>query len=96
VDLVGWLRAHELSSGALVGLTVGPNGSVTVAGPGGTLAAGLDELATADREVRPRWVVWSQETARALVDGGVRLSMCWDVAAVHRQVHVGGGGGRPA
>jgi len=84
VDLVGWLRASELGQGALVGLGVEHGGAAVVAGPGGTMAAGLDELAAADRELRPRWVVWSQETSRELVDGGVRLAMCWDVAAVHR------------
>ena len=35
-------------------------------------------------EIRPRWVTWSQEDAQRLVALGVRLSTCWDVAAVHR------------
>jgi len=43
-----------------------------------------DELARADVEVRPRWVTWSQETAQRLVERGVRVATCWDVAAVHR------------
>jgi DNA polymerase I len=38
----------------------------------------------ADEKIRPRWVVWSQESARELVARGVRVSTCWDVAAVHR------------
>jgi DNA polymerase-1 len=37
-----------------------------------------------DHEARPRWVVWSNETALALLPHGVRLTACWDLAAVHR------------
>ena len=58
------------------------------AGAAGALAAGwvrsAGELGVADDEVRPRWVTWSQEDAQRLVARGVRLSTCWDVAAVHR------------
>ena len=43
-----------------------------------------EEVGGADREVRPRWVLWSQETARVLTGHGVRLATCWDLAAVHR------------
>ena len=73
VDLVGWLRAHGVSPGGLVGLVVEPDGSVAVAVPDGALATTPEQLLRADREIRPRWAVWSQETARALVGGGVRL-----------------------
>jgi DNA polymerase-1 len=38
----------------------------------------------ADEKVRPRWVVWSQETTQELVGRGVRVATGWDVAAVHR------------
>ena len=37
-----------------------------------------------DAELRPRWVVWSQDTARVLVAHGVRVATAWDLAAVHR------------
>jgi DNA polymerase-1 len=84
VDLVGWLRAHQVSPGGLVGLAVEPDGTVAVAVPGEALAAAPEQLLLADREIRPRWAVWSQDTARALVASGVRLTTCWDVAAVHR------------
>jgi len=84
VDLGGWLRAHRVSPGGLVGLVVEPGGSVAVAVPDGALATTPEQLLRADREIRPRWAVWSQETARALVADGVRLTTCWDVAAVHR------------
>ena len=84
MDLVGWLRANQVSPGGLVAIAVGPDGSVAVAVPGGMLATSPEQLFLADREIRPRWVVWSQETARALIAAGVRLTTCWDVAAVHR------------
>jgi DNA polymerase-1 len=84
VDLVGWLRAHQVSQGGLVGLAVEPDGTIAVAVPGEALATTPEQLLLADREIRPRWAVWSQDTARALVAAGVRLTTCWDVAAVHR------------
>ena len=84
MDLVGWLRANQVSPGGLVAIAVGPDGSVAVAVPGAALVTSPEQLLRADREIRPRWAVWSQETAQALVAGGVRLTTCWDVAAVHR------------
>jgi DNA polymerase I len=84
VDLLAWLRANQVSQGGLAGIAVEADGSVAVAVPNGTLAAAPEELLAADREIRPRWAVWSQETARALIRDGVRLTTCWDVAAVHR------------
>ena len=41
-------------------------------------------LGAVDEELAPRWVVWSQATARLLARDGVRLTRCWDAAAVHR------------
>ena len=80
-----------MGRGELVGLAVSPDGTVAVstdAGAAGALVAGwvgdVGELGIADEEVRPRWVTWSQEDAQRLVARGVRLSTCWDVAAVHR------------
>jgi DNA polymerase I len=84
VDLGGWLRANRVSPGDLVGIVVAPDGSVAVAVPDGALATTPEQLLLADREIRPRWAVWSQETAQSLVAGGARLTTCWDVAAVHR------------
>ena len=88
-----------MGRGDLVGLAVSPDGTVAVAAGDlpasygeqtapGALAAGwvgsAGELGVADEEVRPRWVTWSQEDAQRLVARGVRLSTCWDIAAVHR------------
>jgi DNA polymerase-1 len=46
--------------------------------------ASPEEVARADRDLRPRWVTWSGETTARLTHLGVRLATCWDVAAVHR------------
>ena len=87
------LTAAGATRGALVGLPVGPGGTarlalgevrLTLAGE--RAAACLAEL---DEVVRPRWVCWSGATAAALLPSGVRLSMCWDVAAAHRLLYGG-------
>jgi DNA polymerase-1 len=54
-----------------------------------TTTLGARTLRAVEDEVRPRWVWWSGETARALAGAGVRVSACWDVAAVQRLL-VGG------
>lgn len=88
-DLVTSLRQAGVSRGDPVGLVVSPAlglGLATAdrawsvpAGPG--LAA---EVARADEMLRPRWVVWSGQTATQLITTGVRLATCWDVSAAHR------------
>jgi DNA polymerase-1 len=86
VELVTGLRQAGVGRGDLVGLAVSPDGTVAVSTD--AVAAGwvgsAGELGVADDAVRPRWVTWSQEDAQRLVARGVRLSTCWDVAAVHR------------
>jgi DNA polymerase-1 len=86
VELVTGLRQAGVGRGDLVGLAVSPDGTVAVSAdaiPAGWVGS-AGELGVADDEVRPRWVTWSQEDAQRLVARGVRLSTCWDVAAVHR------------
>jgi DNA polymerase-1 len=73
-----------VSAGDFAGLTVGADGSAVVAAGKGEQEASVTEVALADAQIRPRWAIWSQETARQLVGHGVRLATCWDVAAVHR------------
>ena len=41
-------------------------------------------VAAIESALRPRWVWWSNDTAAKLVASGLRVAMCWDVAAVHR------------
>jgi len=78
-DLVTVMRRGELA-----GLVMAPDGTAAVAVAGGELMMSAAEVARLDEEIRPRWVTWSQETAGLLVEHGVRLSTCWDIAAVHR------------
>jgi DNA polymerase I len=97
-DLAAQLRQAGASRGDLVGVAVSPVGQVGVAtaerawpvvcspdaladaGQAGALAA----VGRADGELRPRWVVWSGQTATRLAADGVRLATCWDIAAAHR------------
>jgi DNA polymerase I len=87
---VGGNAGLGLTGDAGLGLATAAGGWPVRPGPGelaaGELAAG--ELAAAvglaDDALRPRWVVWSGDTAAALAASGVRLATCWDIAAVHR------------
>jgi DNA polymerase I len=87
VDVLAWLRANGVSQGDLVGLSVTADGFVALAVPEGDLATTAQQVLLADSEIRPRWVMWSQDTARRLVGDGVRVTTSWDVAAVHRLVY---------
>lgn len=55
----------------------------------------FERLAALDQEITPRWVMWSQSTAAALLSRGLRCSRSWDIAAVHRLL-VGGWTADPA
>jgi len=90
VIVVDELRRLGVARGALVALTLAPEvglGLATVGG-GWSRPVGVDDPApvvqAVEHELRPRWVLWSNETAVALVRRGVRVATCWDVAAVHR------------
>lgn len=100
------LRGAGVARGRLVALAVAPDGdsgvglaTVDERGPGlrrGVAGPGAAAVvAEVERALRPRWVVWSQATAQALVSRGARLATCWDVAAVHRLL-VGGWRAGPA
>lgn len=89
MDLVTALGQAGAGRGDLVGLVAAPDGTAAVAFAGAGRAASAGELTLADETVRPRWVTWSQESARHLVASGVRLTTCWDIAAVHRLVYGG-------
>ena len=89
-DLLTRLRRAGVARGDLVGLVVSADLGVGVAPAGGGWAvpggalAGATALGRADEELRPRWAVWSGETAARLVSCGVRLATCWDIGAGHR------------
>jgi DNA polymerase I len=90
VDLLTSLSQAGVARGDLVGLVVSPASWLGVAtgqrawsaAAGAGLAA---EVGQADEALRPRWAVWSGQTAAHLVGkGGVRLATCWDITAAHR------------
>jgi DNA polymerase-1 len=88
LDLASLLRRACVVRGDLVGLAVTAGGMIavapqTAAGRPGWVGT-ADEVAAVERELRPRWVTWSGETAARLTGLGVRLATCWDIAAVHR------------
>ncbi|WP_420452740.1 DNA polymerase [Ilumatobacter sp.] len=79
---VAW--RHDL--GAAIVIDGGDGRFVDAAGAGATIG----EL---ERTCAPRWVWWSQDTARTFVSAGVRPARCWDVCAVHRLIEGGTRGG---
>jgi len=89
VDLVTSLRQAGVARGDLVGLVISPAAGFGLAtaerawpaAPGAGLAA---EIGRADETLRPRWAVWSGQTAAYLIADGVRLATCWDISAAHR------------
>ena len=83
------LSQAGVARGDLVGLVIAPPHGLGLATAAGawTVPAAADVAAAvrrADEELRPRWAVWSGQTAARLVADGVRLATCWDIAAAHR------------
>ena len=85
-DLVTSLRQAGVNRGDLVALVVSPALELGLAaGDRSWVVPGVTaEVSRADEELRPRWVLWSGQTAARLAAAGVRLATCWDIAAVHR------------
>ncbi len=88
-DLVARLRRAGVARGDLVGLVISADLGLGLAPAGGGWPAGggagaVAALGRADEMLRPRWAVWSGETAARLVACGVRLATCWDITAAHR------------
>jgi DNA polymerase I len=86
---VAALERAGVGAGELVGLSVAADGSAVAAADGAEREISVADIAAADEKIRPRWAVWSQDTARALTGQGIRLATCWDVAAVHRLLYGG-------
>ena len=89
-DLVDAIAGSGLQRGQALAIAVSPAGagissasaSWAVASPLPDAVAALDRV---EQRWRPRWVWWSARgAARPLLEHGVRVSVCWDVAAVHR------------
>jgi DNA polymerase I len=85
-DLVTLLRQAGVNRGDLVALVVSPALELGLAaGDSSWAVPGVAaEVVRADEELRPRWVLWSGQTAARLAAAGVRPATCWDIAAVHR------------
>ncbi len=92
--LLAELRRRGPARGGFVALALSPGRGLGVAEPAGGQwalatpepAAVVDEL---ERQLRPRWVWWSQDTPIALTRHGVRVATCWDLVAVHRLIFGG-------
>ena len=52
-------------------------------------AVAIATVELVEAELRPRWVWWNAATPAALVDHGLRVATCWDVATVHRLLEGG-------
>jgi len=94
-DLVTSLRRAGVQRGDLVALVISPAlefGLATAASAAAGSAASswaavagtAAEVGRADEALRPRWVVWSGQTATRLAADGVRVATCWDITAAHR------------
>ncbi len=91
--LVAALRDAGVRRGSLVGLALAPGVGAGLAALGASWDVGSADAAEVVRRVeealRPRWVMWSADTAAVLVGAGVRPATSWEIAAVHRLL-VGG------
>ncbi|MEO6887259.1 MAG: DNA polymerase [Jatrophihabitantaceae bacterium] len=98
-DVSAQLRAAGFAARDLLALAYAPGVGVGLAAGGrawalaGTDASGV--VCALEAEFGPRWLWWSGDTAAALIADGVRVSACWDLAAVHR-VLFGGWNADPA
>jgi DNA polymerase I len=85
-EVIVELREAGVQRGSLVGLAVADSIGFGLAVGERTWLVRADAplVARIDEQLHPRWVMWSQETAAHLTGAGVRVGMCWDIAAVHR------------
>ena len=88
-DVVEELCRAGVVRGDLVGLAVAPRVGLGMATTGKmSVARGIEDPSVVVRLVedalRPRWVLWSNDTTATLLRAGVRIATCWDVAGVHR------------
>ena len=88
-EVVERLRRAGVGPGDQVALVAGPGVGLGLSAgrPGsslGILEGGASVVGSVEEALRPRWVLWSAGTTAILVEGGVRIGRCWDIAAVHR------------
>ena len=89
--VVDGLRRDGVGRGDPVALAFAPGVGLGLAtSVGRRLSVGTDSgdpvaaVRHVEDELRPRWVLWSTDTALALVRAGLRVATCWDLAATHR------------
>jgi DNA polymerase-1 len=92
--IVDDLRRAGLERGGLLALTFAPRvgaGLATNDGWSASIATAKPEMAIGRVEdaFRPRWIMWSANTASTLIEGGLRIAKSWDIATVQRLL-VGG------
>ena len=99
MGLVEALSRSGTSQGDPVALVIDPTAGLGVATAAESWSsAGADvcqAVGIVEEALRPRWVLWSNDSAVNLVAAGVRVAAAWDVAAVHRLL-VGGWAADPA
>jgi DNA polymerase-1 len=84
------LRRAGVARGDLVALAIAPGVGLAMATAGGNASFSLEvedpsvPVRLVEEALRPRWVLWSNNTASMLVSAGIRIATCWDIAAVQR------------
>ena len=82
------LRRAGLERGGFLSLSLVPGAGLAVATLDGACLSVADRPVEVVRLIeeafRPRWVLWGSGVTAVLVDGGLRLTKSWDIAAVQR------------
>jgi DNA polymerase-1 len=95
-DLYAELAGVGVARGCRLGLVIAHGVGVGLASGSRTWAVPATDpmsvVARIEAALTPRWTWWGREVADTLVAGGVRVSACWDVDAVHQLLF---GGPRP-
>jgi DNA polymerase I len=84
----------DFAANEAVALAIDPEvGAVAIGEHGGAIRWGpttaIAAIERIERDVGPRWVWWTRDTADILVAAGIRPTRCWDLDAVHRLVEGG-------
>lgn len=93
-SIVDDLNRAGVERGAFLALTMARGVGLALAVPAGWSRPIADEhpveiVRRVEASLRPRWVLWGRDATRLLVEAGVRITKCWDIAAVQRLL-VGG------
>ncbi|MFL6160728.1 MAG: DNA polymerase [Jatrophihabitantaceae bacterium] len=80
------LAESGFGRGDLLALAIAPDRSLGLAWSGGGWSGSLEiaQLGELESRLRPRWTCWTVEPLRILIEAGLRVATCWELAAVHR------------